>query len=65
MNKDQVNGRIEETKGKLKEAAGKAVGNEKLQGEGAADQVSGKVQSAVGDARQGVKDAAQKLIDKI
>lgn len=65
MNKDQVKGRIENATGKLKEAAGKAVGNEKLQSEGLADQASGKVQSKLGDARQDVKDAVQKIADKI
>jgi len=39
--------------GKLKEAAGKLTGDEKLKAEGRADQVAGKVQNAVG----GVKDA--------
>ncbi len=35
MNKHQVTGRVEEAKGAIKEAAGKLVGNEKLQAEGA------------------------------
>ena len=48
MNKDQVKGRIEEAKGNIKEAAGKAVGNERLQGEGLADQAAGKVQKTYG-----------------
>ena len=65
MNKDQVKGRIEEATGKLKEAAGKAVGNERLEGEGLAEQTSGEVKSALGDARQDVKDAVQKVVDKI
>ena len=53
MNKDQVNGRAETAKGNVKEAAGKAVGDSKLQTEGVADQVKGKVQNTVG----GLKDA--------
>ena len=60
MNKDQVKGRIEEAKGNIKEAAGKAVGNERLQGEGLADQAAGKVQKNYGDA----KDKAEDLLDK-
>ncbi len=36
-------------KGKIKEVAGKAVGNPKLRDEGRADQVEGKVQKKVGE----------------
>ena len=53
MDKDRVKGAANQAKGKIKEAAGKAVGDPKLQSEGAADKIKGKVQSAVG----GVKDA--------
>jgi len=60
MNKDQVQGRATEAKGNIKEAAGKVVGNERLQGEGKLDQAQGKVQGMVGDAKEKVKD----LIDK-
>ncbi len=65
MNKDQIKGRIDQATGKVKEVAGRAVGNEKLEGEGLADQAGGKVQATVGDARQNVKDVAQKVVDKI
>lgn len=60
MNKDQVQGRATEAKGDIKEAAGKIVGNEKLQGEGLIDQAKGKTQGAYGDAKEKAKD----LIDK-
>ena len=65
MNKDQVKGRVEQTTGKVKEAAGKLVGNERLRTEGAADQVKGKVQAGYGDAKDNVKDKAKKVIDKL
>ncbi len=39
-------------KGKIKEAAGKVVGDAKLEAEGKADRIEGKLQNAVG----GVKD---------
>jgi uncharacterized protein YjbJ (UPF0337 family) len=61
MNKDQVKGRVEDAKGKVKEAAGKAVGNDRLAAEGQVDQVAGKTQAKVGDAKESVK----KTIDKI
>jgi uncharacterized protein YjbJ (UPF0337 family) len=53
MDKDRIKGAANQAKGKVKEAVGKATGDQKLQSEGAADKIKGKVQSAVG----GVKDA--------
>ena len=53
MDKDRVKGSVEQAKGKVKEVAGRAVGDSKLETEGKADQVKGKVQNAVG----GLKDA--------
>jgi uncharacterized protein YjbJ (UPF0337 family) len=52
MENDRVEGSIKQGTGKVKEAAGKALGDEKLKGEGKADQVEGKVQNVVG----GIKD---------
>jgi uncharacterized protein YjbJ (UPF0337 family) len=52
MDKDRVKGSLEQAKGKVKEVAGKVTGDAKLEGEGKADQVAGKVQNAVG----GIKD---------
>ena len=60
MNEDQVKGTMEKAKGKGKEVAGKLVGNESLEAEGKADQVSGAVQKKVGD----VKDAADTIMKK-
>ncbi|MEN5053207.1 MULTISPECIES: CsbD family protein [Brevundimonas] len=50
---DRIEGAAKNIGGKIKEAAGKVTGDEKLKAEGRADQVAGKVQNAVG----GVKDA--------
>jgi uncharacterized protein YjbJ (UPF0337 family) len=61
MNKDQVKGRAEAAKGKIKEAAGKVVGNDRLKGEGQVDQVAGKTQATYGDAKERTKDAIDKL----
>lgn len=51
MNKDQVEGNAKEAKGKAKEIAGEATGNESLKYKGKAEQVAGKVQSKYGDAK--------------
>jgi len=53
MDKDRIKGSAEQTKGAVKEAAGKILGDSKLEGEGKADQAEGKVRNAVG----GLKDA--------
>jgi uncharacterized protein YjbJ (UPF0337 family) len=60
MNKDQVSGRAEELKGKIKEAAGKATDNDRLEAQGKADQLTGKVKAGYGDAKEKVKDAIDK-----
>lgn len=65
MNKDQVAGRVDSAKGKVKEAVGKVTGSEKLEGEGLADQASGKVQSTYGDAKEKVKSAIKDGAKKI
>ena len=49
---DRIEGAAKNIGGKIKEAAGKLTGDEKLKAEGRADQVVGKVQNAVG----GLKD---------
>ncbi len=55
MNKDRIEGAASQAKGKIKEVAGKATGDSKLQAEGVADQVKGKVQNAVGGFKDAVK----------
>ena len=65
MNKDQIAGRIDQAKVKVVEVTGKIIDNEKLEAEGKADQLSGKVQANFGDAKEAVKDKAKDIIDKI
>ena len=52
MDKDRIKGSANQAKGAIKEAAGKITGDSKLESEGKADKVAGKVQNAVG----GIKD---------
>jgi len=56
MNKDRIAGAAKEIKGSVEETVGKAVGDAKLQSDGKADKVEGKVQNAIG----GLKDALKK-----
>ena len=64
MNKDQVAGRVEEAKGKMKEVAGKVTGSDKLQTEGVVDQAAGKVQKTYGDVKEKTKDALKSDPDR-
>ena len=52
MDKDRIKGSAKRAKGKVKEVAGKVLGDSKMKSEGKADQVKGKVQNAIG----GIKD---------
>ncbi len=61
MNKDQVAGRATDIKGQIKEAAGKLVDSKKLQSEGLVDQAVGKTQARVGDTKESVKKAIDKI----
>ena len=54
---DKVKGAANEAAGKAKQGVGKAVGSDRLQGEGAIQEVKGKGQKALGDAKQATKDA--------
>ena len=51
-------GTADETKGRLKEAAGDLTGDRKLKDEGKVDRASGKAKDAVG----GIADKAKKLL---
>jgi uncharacterized protein YjbJ (UPF0337 family) len=53
MDKDRVVGSAKQIKGAVEEVVGKAVGDTKLESEGKADKIEGKVQNAIG----GLKDA--------
>ena len=57
MDKDRIVGAAKQAKGAVKEAVGKAVGDNKLVAEGKSDKVEGKVQNAVGGLKDAVKDA--------
>jgi uncharacterized protein YjbJ (UPF0337 family) len=53
MDKDRIKGSAQQAKGAVKEVAGKAMGDAKLEADGKVDKAAGKVQNAVGS----VKDA--------
>jgi uncharacterized protein YjbJ (UPF0337 family) len=60
MEKEQVTGKVDELKGKMKQGVGKATNNRGLQGEGVVDETKGKVKQAYGDVKNTIKRADKK-----
>jgi uncharacterized protein YjbJ (UPF0337 family) len=56
MDDNRVKGAARNVGGKVKEGVGRAVGDEKLKREGQVDQVSGKVENAVGGLKDEVRE---------
>ena len=57
-----MSGKTDVVKGRIKEAAGTLVGNDKLRAEGKTDQAVGKTKQAVQKAADTVKKAVKKVI---
>ena len=55
MDKDRVVGAAHQAKGAVKETVGKATGDAKLEADGKADKVEGKIQNAVGGLEDALK----------
>ena len=64
-NKDEVEGKAEKVKGKIKESVGQASNDEQLQSEVEADQAAGEAQDTFGKGRRKVGQAINDLGDKI
>lgn len=59
MDKDRIEGSFEQAKGKIKEVAGKATGDSKLETEGKAQKTAGKVQNTVGGIKDTIKESTE------
>ena len=57
MHKDEVKGSAKQARGHIKDAVGKATGDEKLRADGAADKAEGAVQKGFGKAKEAARDA--------
>jgi uncharacterized protein YjbJ (UPF0337 family) len=55
MAQDHAKGAVNETKGVIKENVGKATGDRSTELSGKADQVKGKVQGKIGDAKDNIR----------
>jgi uncharacterized protein YjbJ (UPF0337 family) len=65
MNRDELNGKGDQLKGKLKQAAGDLTDNDRLHDEGVADEASGDVQEGFGRGRRKVGEAIEDLGEKL
>ncbi len=65
MSNDQIEGKAKQGLGKLEDAAGGLVGDDKLQAKGDANQVSGTLQDAVGKAKDLAQDSYGKAKDAV
>jgi uncharacterized protein YjbJ (UPF0337 family) len=61
MNRDELDGKVDEVKGKVKQGVGRATDNPELHDEGVADEASGKVQGGLGKARRKVGEAIEDI----
>ena len=57
MNRDELEGKAEALKGRVKQAVGTVTNNPDLHDEGVGDEVAGRVQDAAGHARRTVGEA--------
>jgi uncharacterized protein YjbJ (UPF0337 family) len=65
MNRDELDGKGEQLKGKLKQAAGDLTDNDRLHDEGVADEAAGNVQEGFGRGRRKIGEAIEDLGDKL
>ena len=65
MNKDELDGKADALKGRVKQGVGDLTDNDRLRDEGAADEAAGKIKEGVGKARRKVGDAIEDVGDKI
>ena len=65
MNRDEIEGKKDNVKGRVKEAAGTLTGNEELEKRGADERAKGELQEGFGRARRKVGEAIEDLGEEI
>jgi uncharacterized protein YjbJ (UPF0337 family) len=65
MNRDELEGKAEQVKGKVKKAVGDLTDDERLHDEGTADEAAGDVQEGFGRARRKVGEAIEDIGEDI
>jgi uncharacterized protein YjbJ (UPF0337 family) len=64
-NRDEVEGKFDQAKGKVKEGVGRALDDRDLEAEGRADNAEGNVKEGFGKARRKVGEAIEDVGDAI
>lgn len=64
-NNDEVKGKFDQLKGKVKQGIGEATGDQQLHDEGKADQASGEVREGFGTVKRKVGEAVEGLGEQI
>jgi uncharacterized protein YjbJ (UPF0337 family) len=65
MNRDEVKGKTDQLKGKIKQATGDLTDDEQLHDEGVADEAAGKVQEGFGRGRRKLGEAIEDIGEKV
>ena len=65
MNKDEFDGKVDQIKGKVKQAAGHLTDDEQLHDEGVVDEAAGDLQEGFGRGRRKVGEAIEDLGEKL
>ena len=65
MNKDELDGKVDQLKGKVKQATGDLTDDERLHDEGVADEAAGDVQEGFGRGRRKVGEAIEDLGERL
>jgi uncharacterized protein YjbJ (UPF0337 family) len=65
QNNDELKGKMDQAKGKAKEAAGDITGNDRLHDEGKVDEMGGNARETIGKGRRKVGEALDDLGDKM
>lgn len=60
-NKDEVKGKFDQAKGAVKENVGRAVNDEELESEGAADRAGGNIREGYGTAKRKVGETIEDI----
>jgi uncharacterized protein YjbJ (UPF0337 family) len=63
MDREHIKGAADKAKGAIKDAAGKVMGDKKLQAEGKFDKAKGAAHNVAGDVKDAARDAANKARD--
>ena len=64
-NRDEVEGKFDQAKGKTKEVVGRALDDRDLEAEGSADRLGGKAEEGFGKAKRKVGEAVEDIGDAI